>query len=106
VILFQRRPFLALLAGGLAPLPFYPLRCLVVLARYPLWRYLAAIALSRTPRFYLLALLGVSSILPDSVWVALSVVLVVAFLAPLLSWGRRPRPEGEAALPEADPTRA
>jgi uncharacterized membrane protein YdjX (TVP38/TMEM64 family) len=78
----------------------------VVLARYPLWRYLLAVALSRTPRFYLLALLGVSSVLPDSVWVALTVVLVVAFLAPFVSWGRRPRPDGEPTLPEGDPTRA
>lgn len=99
--LFRRQPFLALLAGGLLPLPFYPFRCLVVLARYPLWRYLLAVALARAPRFYLLALLGVRLALPDSLFAALTLVLVLAFLAPLAIGSRRTRPRsGEVALAE------
>jgi ribonucleoside-triphosphate reductase len=51
-------PFLALWIAGFTPVPFYPFRFLVVLARYPLWKYALAVATSRAPRFYLLALAG------------------------------------------------
>jgi membrane protein YqaA with SNARE-associated domain len=56
--LFNKAPFLALWIAGFTPIPFYPFRFIVVIAHYPLIRYLLAVFLSRTPRFYLLALFG------------------------------------------------
>ncbi|MFH2010681.1 MAG: VTT domain-containing protein [bacterium] len=65
VDLFYRAPFTALIIGGLSPIPFYPLRFLVVLARYPVGLYLLAVFLSRAPRFFILALLGKAFELPN-----------------------------------------
>ncbi len=58
VKLFKKAPFAALCIAAFTPLPFYPFRFLVVISRYPLSLYILAILLSRTPRFYLLAVAG------------------------------------------------
>ncbi len=106
VALFDRSPFLALVAGGLAPLPFYPFRFVVVLARYPLPRYLAAVFLSRLPRFYLMALLGAKVRFPDAAFLAIFVVFLGVGLGPLIPWsrwrgGRKSGPAGPSAKDDA-----
>lgn len=55
---FGRAPFAAILFAGFTPAPFFPVRFLVVMTGYPLWKYVAAVLLSRTPRFFLLAAFG------------------------------------------------
>jgi membrane protein YqaA with SNARE-associated domain len=55
---FRKAPFPAILTAGFLPVPFYPIRFLVVAAHYPLPAYIAGVVISRAPRFYLLALLG------------------------------------------------
>jgi membrane protein YqaA with SNARE-associated domain len=85
ITLFSRAPFLALLVAGLSPIPFYPFRTLVVLTRYPLARYLLAIATSRTPRFFLLAVLGQALAPPNWMLVSLFVCLMVVSVVPFLS---------------------
>ncbi|HET7790812.1 MAG TPA: hypothetical protein VFK78_08460 [Gemmatimonadales bacterium] len=42
---FRRAPFAVLAAAGLAPLLFWPFKALAFAAKYPLDRYLAAVAL-------------------------------------------------------------
>jgi len=79
VRLFERAPFLALLIAGFTPIPFYPLRFLVVLAEYPRFKYLLAVFLSRTPRFYLFALVGKSLNMPN--WLLLAIFVVLIFVA-------------------------
>ncbi|MFP4083107.1 MAG: VTT domain-containing protein [Candidatus Aminicenantes bacterium] len=74
--LFQKAPFLALWIAGFTPVPFYPFRLLVVLARYPVMKYLVAVFLSRAPRFYILAFLGHAIKFPDYILVALFVILI------------------------------
>ena len=64
--LFYKAPFMALFIAGLTPIPFYPFRFMVVLAKYPLRKYLLAVALSRSPRFYLLAFFGKAIMLSDT----------------------------------------
>lgn len=76
--LFRKSPFLALWIAGITPILFYPFRFLVVLARYPLIRYLTALFLSRTPRFYLLAYFGHAIDIPDYLLVLLFVILIVS----------------------------
>jgi membrane protein YqaA with SNARE-associated domain len=56
--LFSRAPFFAIVFCGFGPLPFFPIRFLVVITEYPRWKYLLAVFLSRTPRFYILAWIG------------------------------------------------
>lgn len=78
VILFQKAPFFAIWIAGLTPVPFYPFRLLVVLARYPITKYILAIFLSRTPRFYILAFVGHTIKIPDYLLIALFVILIVS----------------------------
>lgn len=84
VELFNRAPFSALFIAGLTPLPFYPFRFLVVMAHYPIWKYLLAVFLSRTPRFYVLALIGAAIKIPDYLIIALFIVLIASANFPLL----------------------
>ncbi len=56
VHLFNKAPFTALWVAGFTPIPFYPFRFLVVIARYPFAKYLLAVLTSRAPRMYLIAL--------------------------------------------------
>jgi membrane protein YqaA with SNARE-associated domain len=82
VDLFSRAPFIALVVAGVSPLPFYPFRALVALAQYPLSRYMLAVAVSRTLRFYLLAVLGRALLLPGWSLVALFIGLTLAGVIP------------------------
>lgn len=77
VNLFNRVPFLAIWIAGFTPIPFFPFRFLVVLAEYPVWKYALAVAISRGPRFYLLALAGKLMKIPDIVLIIFTVVLVL-----------------------------
>jgi len=82
--LFKKAPFTALLVAGFTPVPFYPFRFLVVLARYPLWKYILAIFLSRTPRFFLLALLGHIYKIPDYLIPVIFIALAIPLAYPLV----------------------
>ncbi len=82
--LFKRAPFVALLVAGLTPVPFYPFRFLVVMVHYPRWKYLLAVFLSRTPRFYVLALLGRAINIPDYLIIAIFIILIASANIPLL----------------------
>jgi len=81
---FKKAPFLSLWVAGFTPIPFYPFRFLVVLARYPLWKYILAVVTSRTPRFYILALAGGAIKLSDTLLVLLMVALLSVGVAPML----------------------
>lgn len=87
--LFEKAPFSALLVAGFTPVPFYPFRFLVVLARYSRLRYVLAVVLARGPRFYLLALLGREVRIPDQVLIALFVAIVI--VSGLWVWRNRSR---------------
>ena len=56
--LFDRMPFTAIWVAGFTPVPFFPIRFLVVMAGYPVAKYLLAVFLSRAPRFFILAIYG------------------------------------------------
>jgi membrane protein YqaA with SNARE-associated domain len=75
--LFHRAPFTAVVIAGITPIPFFPMRFLVVMEGYPLGRYLIAVFLSRTPRFLLLAAAGSFLAVPAWALLALFVVLIV-----------------------------
>lgn len=77
VRLFNKAPFPAIWIAGFTPVPFYPFRFLAVLARYPVWKYALAVAASRGPRFYLLALAGKLFKVPDIVLILFTVILVL-----------------------------
>jgi membrane protein YqaA with SNARE-associated domain len=84
VALFRKAPFLTLWIAGLTPVPFYPFRFLVALAKYPMPLYALAVLLSRLPRFLLLAALGRAFNLPNGLIIGLFLALLVAALLPLV----------------------
>lgn len=92
VALFRKAPFPTLWVAGLTPVPFYPFRFLVVLARYPLPLYALAVLLSRFPRFYILALIGNKFHLPDGLIVGLFLVLLALAVIPLLHDSLKTKP--------------
>ncbi|MFH1766099.1 MAG: VTT domain-containing protein [Gemmatimonadota bacterium] len=87
--LFQRFPFGAILFAGFTPVPFFPVRFLVVMTGYPAWKYLLGVFISRAPRFYLLALVGaffeVSKLLLGAIFLAMLAVVNLPSLAKLLN---------------------
>jgi len=101
VTLFNKAPFAALWVAGFTPIPFYPFRFLVVLAKYPLAKYLLAVFTSRAPRMYLSALGARAIKIPDYLLGVIFIVLLVAANVPILRkvWQKRrrrselPRPE-------------
>ena len=75
---FNRAPFITIWVAGITPIPFYPIRFLVVLARYPMMKYILAVFLSRFPRFLFLSYLGYKIQIPDYLLAALFVLLILA----------------------------
>jgi len=94
--LFRKAPFPTLWIAGLTPVPFYPFRFLVVLARYPLPLYALAVLLSRFPRFYLLALIGDTFNLPDWLIAALFLILLALAAVPLARDLLKPKPDEDS----------
>jgi len=76
--LFEKAPFVALIVAGLSPVPFYPFRILVVMARYPLAKYLLAVFLSRFPRFIFLSGIGRIFKIPDYLIIGIVIASIVA----------------------------
>ena len=58
VRLFGWQPWLTIVFFAFSPVPFYPIRLLAPLARYPMAGYVSAVVVGRIPRYYLIALGG------------------------------------------------
>ena len=81
---FNKAPFLSLWVAGFTPIPFYPFRFLVVLARYPIAKYILAVITSRGPRMFLIALAAKAIKIPDWTILVITFVLIVAANIPVL----------------------
>ncbi len=55
---FNKAPFSCIVVTGFLPVPFHPIKFLAISAKYPLRKYLLALFVGRTPRYYIVALLG------------------------------------------------
>jgi len=82
--LFKRMPFIAIIVAGATPVPFFPIRFLVVITGYSVWKYMAGVFISRGPRFYLLALLGEWFEIPTSLILGIFAVMLLAVNIPAL----------------------
>lgn len=78
---FYKFPFAILVFAAVSPIPFYPFKFLSIAGRYPLWKYQLALIVGRTPRYYILAVLGHALQIPT--WV-LAVTFVALLLSPLV----------------------
>lgn len=85
VEVYNKAPFIALLIAGFTPVPFYPFRFLVVLAHYPLIKYILAVFLSRTPRYIIIAFVGYAFKIPDYLLLALFIALFLTVNVPIVT---------------------
>ena len=92
---FNKAPFLTLWVAGITPIPFYPLRFLVVLARYPVFKYILAIFLSRFPRFIFFAYVGYKIQIPDYLLIALFFILIAVANISILRTLRQRKKKGQ-----------
>lgn len=84
---FSRAPFLVLTASALTPLPAFPFKAMAFAERYPLGRYLTAVAIGRFPRYLLLAWLGVVVQIPAGILAALFLLMLLP--SARVVWKRR-----------------
>jgi len=82
--LYNKAPFWTMLIVAFTPVPIYPFRFLVVMARFPLLKYLLALFLGRLPRLYLIALFGHTVILPGYAYLIIFIVLSLIMYIPLV----------------------
>lgn len=90
---FSRSPFLTIVVFAVTPFPFWIARCLAILNRYSIRRFMIATAIGRLPRLYLYAWLGEKLMVPS---VALFGFAIGGALL-LISWRLL---KGKAVLPE------
>jgi len=93
IALFNKAPFIAIWIAGFTPVPFYPFRFMVVMAHYPLWKYLLAAFLSRTPRFFILAYLGYSIKMSDTLLIILFAAMLLIIYVPLVTKLKKKKPQ-------------
>lgn len=82
--LFNKAPFWTMLFVAFTPVPIYPFRFLVVMARFPIFKYLLALMLGRLPRLYLIALFGNTVHLQGHVYLIIFIVLAILMYIPLI----------------------
>lgn len=86
---FSRSPFLTVVVFAFTPLPFWVGRCLAILNRYPLARFLAAAAIGRWPRYVIYAWAGDVLQVPSLVLLAIALGTAVILVGWRLSRGQR-----------------
>jgi membrane protein YqaA with SNARE-associated domain len=77
VRLFRKSPFWALVVAGTTPIPFYPIKFLSITDGYPLKKYLLALVVGRTPRYWAIAYLGYVFRFPNWTLVLLALAILV-----------------------------
>jgi len=70
---FARAPFWTVVVFAFTPLPFFVVRALAILHRWPVWRFMVATLVGRMPRIFLYAWFGELAGLPT--WMLVAVVL-------------------------------
>ncbi|MFQ6002387.1 MAG: VTT domain-containing protein [Candidatus Zixiibacteriota bacterium] len=86
---FRKVPFACLVITGFTPVPFHPVKFMAIATAYPLQKYLLALFVGRTPRYYLVALVGKG--LQISNWVILLIFLIF-ILWEIMAYKIVPRP--------------
>ena len=90
---YRKAPWWTLVVAGFAPvIPFYPCRFLATLARYPMWRYQAAIVVGRAVRYAVLAGAGLLLFIPPLAYFVVGALMLAVFAIKYLQHRRRPSP--------------
>ena len=83
---FLRMPFVSLIIAALTPVPFYTFRVIAPASEYSLTKYLMALIVGRTPRFYILAYFGYSIPLSNEIIIVFFILLLAVSM---LYWFKR-----------------
>lgn len=86
---FARFPFITILFFAATPVPFWVVRCLAILKKYPLGIFLVATAIGRFPRFYMYAWLGDKLLVPTPILLAVAFGTAIILVTWKLLHGRR-----------------
>ena len=86
---FARFPFMTILFFAATPVPFWVVRCLAILKKYPLGIFLVATAIGRFPRFYMYAWLGDKLLVPTPILLAVAFGTAIILVTWKLLHGRR-----------------
>ncbi len=87
---FYKLPFVVIAVAGFTPIPFYPFKFMVYASKYPLRKYLAAVAVGRFPRYLCLSALGFVFQIPN--WLIFGVFIFMFLLVyynKIVSWIKR-----------------
>jgi len=103
VRLFQRAPFFSVWLCAWSPLPFWAVRFLAPMSRYPMGRYLFATFLGRAPRLWFFAALGPFVPLSTPVLVAATVGMICFAVIVAVHRARSARRRGAAAGAGVEP---
>lgn len=88
---FYKMPFISLVVAGFSPIPFFPFKFMVYASKYPYSKYLAAVAISRFPRYYLLALAGYAFQIPNwMIFGSFLVMLGIVYYKKIIGWLKMP----------------
>jgi membrane protein YqaA with SNARE-associated domain len=88
---FYKMPFISLVIAGFSPIPFFPFKFMVYASKYPYSKYLAAVAISRFPRYYLLALAGYAFQIPNwMIFGSFLVMLGIVYYKKIIDWLKMP----------------
>jgi phosphatidylglycerophosphate synthase/membrane protein YqaA with SNARE-associated domain len=74
---FRKAPFTTTIVAALTPIPFFPIRLLAPLSNYPMQLYIAAVAIGRIPRIFVLAWLGLTLNIPVWFLILLTIIPVI-----------------------------
>lgn len=86
---FARSPFATVVFFAFTPFPFWVARCLAILHRYSLPRFMWATAVGRFPRLFLYAWIGEKLRVPSVILVAVVLLGAAAVIIPRLARGQR-----------------
>ncbi len=95
--LFRRAPFFAIWLCSWSPLPFWSVRILASVTRYPVRRYLLATFLGRCPRLWFFASLGIWWNVEGEVLAVISLAAIAVAVA--MGFRKRQRQTGALVLP-------
>ncbi len=88
---FNKIPFTTIVVAGFTPIPFFPFKFLVYSSKYPLKKYLLAVAAGRFPRYFLLAYAGYLFQIPD--WIIFGsffAMIAIVYHRKIFEWSAKP----------------
>lgn len=97
-------PFLTTTTFAAVPLPFFLVRVLMPLSGYPIRRYVAAVALGRYPRIFVIATIGKNIEIPDEILIGVFVTgSVIGGASALVRYLRNRKARAAPPEPPAPP---